>query len=365
MADNQDQSQKTEEPTQKKLDDAHKKGQGVSSREVANWFMLVAGTIVVIAMAPYIMNDIGNSLRPFLERPHLLTMGEGDEQGGLATVVREIILSLLAPLGIFVVAALASGFVQRGFSFSFEPMKPELSKISIFKGAKRLFSMRSLVEFLKGVAKISIVGLIGTMILMPELDRIEDLISISPLQWLDRAHDLIVRLLVGVCAIMTVIAGLDYMYQRYEFRKQMMMSRQDIKDEHKQSEGDPLVRAKIRQLRQERARHRMIASVPEADVVVTNPTHYAVALKYDTETMRAPKVVAKGSDEVALRVREVAIEHDVPIVENPPLARALFGAVEIDQEVPLEHYKAVAEVIGYVWRLKGKMGQNGADARAG
>lgn len=365
MSDNQDQTQKTEQPTQKKLDDAHKKGQGVSSREVANWFMLMAGTIVVIAMAPGIMNDIGNSLRPFIEHPHLFALGEDDSQSGLGTVVREIMLSLIAPLAIFVVAALASGFVQRGFSFSFEPMKPELSKISPFKGVKRLFSLRSFVEFIKGVSKMAIVGAIGTMIIMPELDRIEELTTISPLQWLDRAHDLIARLLIGVCAIMTLIAGLDYAYQRFEFRKQMMMSRQDIKDEHKQSEGDPMVRAKIRQLRQERARHRMIAAVPEADVVVTNPTHYAVALKYDTDTMHAPKVVAKGADEVALRVREVAEEHDVPIVENPPLARALFAAVDIDQEIPLEHYKAVAEVIGYVWRLKGKMGQNGADARAG
>jgi flagellar biosynthetic protein FlhB len=161
-------------------------------------------------------------------------------------------------------------------------------------------------------------------------------------------------MLVGVCAIITVIAGIDFMYQKFEFQKSMRMSKQEIKDEMKQSEGDPMIKARLRQLRTERARKRMMAAVPDADVVITNPTHYAVALKYDIDEMPAPRLVAKGVDSIAQRMRKVAEENDVAIVENPPLARALHAGVQIDQDIPETHYKAVAEVIGYVWRLKGK-----------
>ena len=173
-------------------------------------------------------------------------------------------------------------------------------------------------------------------------------------QLLEEIQTLVVRLLIGAAAIMAVIAVADYIYQKYEHIKQLKMSRQEIRDEHKQSEGDPHVKARLRQIRHERARQRMMSAVPQADVVVTNPTHFAVALKYDTETMAAPVVVAKGVDNVAFRIREVADENDVPIVENPPLARALFGGVELDQQIPEEHYQAVAQIISYVYRLKGR-----------
>ena len=159
-------------------------------------------------------------------------------------------------------------------------------------------------------------------------------------------------MLAGVIAAMAVIAALDFMYQKQKHAKELRMTRADIKDETKQSEGDPLMRARIRAIRQDRARQRMIAAVPGADVVITNPTHYAVALKYDSEVMAAPTLVAKGVDDVAQRIREVAEEHDLPIVANPPLARALHASVEVDREVPVEHYKAVAEIIGYVMGLK-------------
>ena len=362
MADNQDQAQKTEEPTQKKLDDARKKGQGISSREINNFFILLGAAILVIALAPGVMGGIARSLVAFLERPHTMAVAEADVQSGFATVLGAILSELALVFGLFIVAALCAGFLQRGFNISTAQLKPEFSKISPLAGVKRIASLRSIVEFIKGIAKMIIVGAAGAMVVMPELDHIGDAISMSVLQILAVIQNLVSRMLIAVVAIMAVIAGLDYMYQRFEFRKKMRMSRQDIKDEHKQSDGDPLVKGRIRQLRQERARRRMIAAVPEADVVVTNPTHFAVALKYSGETMAAPKLVAKGVDELAQRIREVAQANDVPIVENPPLARALFSSVDLDEEVPVEHYQAVAEVIGYVWRLKGKMGQN---ARAG
>ena len=171
---------------------------------------------------------------------------------------------------------------------------------------------------------------------------------------LDKILNIAILISAGTIAVMTAIAALDFMFQKYQFTKQMRMSKQEVKDEHKQSEGDPQVKARIRALRQQRARERMMAAVPEADVVITNPTHYAVALKYDMEEMPAPKLIAKGIDTLAFRIREVAEEHDIPIVENPPLARALHASVELDEEIPPEHFVAVAEVIGYVMRMKGK-----------
>ncbi|MDP6590724.1 MAG: flagellar biosynthesis protein FlhB, partial [Alphaproteobacteria bacterium] len=339
-----------------------KKGQGVNSREVTNLFMLVAAAIVVAVILPGVMGDVTTSMRPFIAEPHLMKLGDADAPAGLASVATSLLYALAGPLGIFVVAALAAGLVQRGFNVSTESMKPELKKISLIKGLKRMFSLRSSMEFAKGIAKLVIVGAVGVATIMPELDSLELLTSMSTLQYMAQIHDLVIRLLVGVCSILALIAGLDYLYQRYEFLKQMKMSRQEIKDEYKQTEGDPAIKGKIRQLRQERARGRMMAAVPEADVVVTNPTHFAVALKYDADNMNAPTLVAKGADLVAKRIREVAEESDVPIVRNPPLTRALYAAVDLDQEVPVEHYKAVAEVIGYVWRLKGKMRQDGSRA---
>ena len=360
----QDQSQKTEEPTQKRLDDARKKGQGISSKEVANWFILLAGAIIIMGLGPGMMSDLASAMRPFVERPHLMAIDMGSSASGIGNMFMEVMGALAIPFALLVIAAIASGFVQRGFQISAHSMKPELEKISPIKGLKRLFSLKSFAEFVKGILKIVIVGGIGAAILLPALDEIEKTTTMSALQLMDYLGDLVGPLLISVVAVMTLIAGLDYLYQRYEFLKQMRMTRQEVKDEMKQTEGDPMIKARIRQLRQDRARKRMISAVPEADVVLTNPTHYAVALKYDSRVMDAPRVIAKGTDKVAFRIREVAIENEVPVVENPPLTRALHAAVELDEEVPLEHYQAVAEVIGYVWRLKGKMGQNAGGAYA-
>ena len=233
MAEEQDQSQKTEEPTLKKLEDARKKGQGVNSREVTNLFMLVAAAIVVAVVLPGVMGDVSTSMRPFIAEPHLIKIGDGEAPGGLAKVGTSLLGALAAPLAIFVVAALAAGLVQRGFNVSAESMKPELKKISPLKGLKRMFSLRSFAEFAKGIAKLVIVGAVGVATIMPEMDSLELLTSVSTLQFMERIHELVLRLLVGVCSILALIAGLDYLYQRFEFMKQMRMSRQEIKDEYK------------------------------------------------------------------------------------------------------------------------------------
>ncbi len=354
MAEREDKAQKTEEPTHKKLEDARKKGQVATSREVNHWFMILAGTLAVVMLVPTMMGQLGRDLSRYLEYAHAVPIDGAALRSLGVQAVGDAVVALLPVLLLLVGAALATGLVQHGPVASVEKIKPKLENISLVKGLGRLFSMRSLVEFTKGILKLAVVGFVATILVMPEMDRIRSASALEPLLMLDLLWSLAVRMLGGVCAVITVIAALDLLYQKFEFHKSMRMSRQEVKDELKQSEGDPVVKARLRQLRLDRARKRMLAAVPDADVVIANPTHYAVALKYDAPVMPAPRLVAKGVDAVALRIRAVAEENDVVVVENPPLALALWEGVEIDQEVPETYYKAVAEVIGYVWRLKRK-----------
>jgi len=190
------------------------------------------------------------------------------------------------------------------------------------------------------------------MVIWPDRDMVLDMPSMEVQDVLAMVRLEAVKVVIAVLSVMTIVTLIDVLYQRYQHLKEMRMTKQQVKDEHKQSEGDPMIKGRLRQIRAERARKRMMAAVPEADVVITNPTHFAVALKYDQATMAAPKLLAKGVDNLAFKIREVAEENDIPIVENPPVARALHAAVDIDQEIPPEHYKAVAEIIGYVMNLK-------------
>lgn len=352
MADDTDDSQKTEEPSQKKLDDARDKGQVASSREINHWFMIGAGTLFVATFAPQTFLDIRRLILPFIEQPHAIPTDLDHLRRMFLAIFGDLLFASVLPLAIFVVAAIAGGFVQHGFVVSAESIKPKLEKISPLAGVKRLFSAKSIAEFVKGLLKLAIVGAVATMLIWPLGHELADITSLQTIQVLDLTKSLATRLMIGVLSVITVIAGLDFLYQKYEHIRKLKMSRQELKDEYRQSEGDPMVKGRLRQIRMERARRRMMAAVPEADVVITNPTHFAVALKYVAMDMSAPRVVAKGADAVALKIREVAEEHKIPIVENPPLARGLFAAVEIDQEIPPEHFKAVAEVISYVMKLK-------------
>ena len=275
-------------------------------------------------------------------------------RGNLAQSVLDVALILSPFFLLLVLFALAGNLLQFGLLFAPEKIMPDLSKLSLKSGMKRMFSSRSVVEFLKGIFKLIIVATVSIGLTLPMLTDMQLLPASSMGTILDRIETVSIMIAGGTIAVMTAIALLDYAYQQYQFTKSMKMSKQEVKDEHKQSEGDPAVKGRIRALRQQRARERMMGNVPKADVVITNPTHYAVALQYDIEEMSAPRLIAKGVDSLALRIREVAEEHDIPIVENPPLARALHAAVELDQEIPPEHFIAVAEVIGYVMRLKGK-----------
>jgi flagellar biosynthetic protein FlhB len=355
MADDTDDSQKTEEPTHKKLDDARNKGQVASSREVNHWFMIGAGALWIGAFGPGIARDIGLSLLKFVEAPDAIPTDPEHLRLVMLHMLREAGVALLLPAAIMMAAALAAGFLQGGFVIALDRIAPKLEKISLGAGVKRLFSLRALLEFLKGILKLSVVAAVVTMLIMPKMENLPSFAGLETVQIAGLVFDLSKDVLLYVLAVVTVIAALDFLYQKFEFRKGLRMSRHELRDEFKQTEGDPMIKSRLRQLRMERARRRMMAAVPEADVVITNPTHYAVALKYDPAEMAAPKVVAKGADFVAQKIRELAEDHEVAVVENPPLARALYSGVELDQEIPAEHYKAVAEIIGYVFRLKRKI----------
>lgn len=352
MAENDDESQKTEDPTAKRLADSRNRGEVASSREVANWFMLFSAAVAVALFAPFSAMKIVGVAYKFIERPHDISVDSNALSQMASDLGWAVGWALAAPLGLFLVAAVASSLVQYGLLFAPEKIKPTLSKISPIAGAKRMFSLRSVTELIKGLVKIALVAAITFVVVRPLFDVLPLLPSMTIPVTLNILHDTIIRFLTGVVAVVTALALLDYFYQIYEHRKKLRMTQQEVRDEMRQSEGDPHIKARLRQIRTERARQRMMQAVPEADVVITNPTHYAIALQYNQDDMEAPKVVAKGMDEVAKRIREKAEECEIAIFENPPLARALFAAVDINEYIKPEHYHAVAEIIAFVLGIK-------------
>lgn len=354
MADDQDESEKTEEPTQRRLEDAFNKGQVPNSREISSLFLLTVFALVIAWTGPYTAGQILKWFSHFIQAPHDIEVSADSAPLLFADMISHFTISILPIAIMSVAAALLSQLIQHPPLFTVEPIMPKLEKLSPISGLKRMFSLRSFLEFFKGILKISVVGLIAFLVLWPERRSLEIMSSLSILGLLTYLQSIALKIVIGVLSFVFVIAVFDFIMTRFEHVKKLRMSRRDIKEEFKQSEGDPQIKARLRQIRMERARTRMMSAVPEADVVVTNPTHFAVALKYSEGVMEAPVLVAKGMDNIALKIREVAKENNVPIVENPPLARGLFDAVELDQEIPLEFYQAVAEVISYVYRTKGK-----------
>lgn len=349
--DSHDDSQKTEEATAHRLAKAREKGQIPLSREINHWMIIFGLFLIVVALAPYTLRQLATVLKPFLAAAQF----EPLEPIALVGLMQGVLLGSLKPMFLifltFVVAALLAGFAQTQFLVSLDHIKPKWSKLSIMSGFKRMFSGNSLVEFIKGLGKIIIVSTIFMMVLVPNFYRLNRWGSLPVGRIFEVIQDHLVKLLMVVLAIIGLVAGLDYLYQRYAFMKRMRMSKQEIKEEHKESEGDPMVKRRLAELRREKAQMQRIGTaVPTASVVITNPTHFAVALKY-LEGMDAPVCVAKGQDVIALNIRALAEEHDVPILEDPPLARALYAGVEVDEFVPDKYYFAVARVIRYIMGL--------------
>jgi flagellar biosynthetic protein FlhB len=351
VADESDLGEKTEDPTQKRLDDALERGDVVKSQEVSAWFMIAGATLVLAAFSGSI-GTMKVSLRDLLANAHSIRV----DGGALLALVRHLELALIVafgvPLLILVIAAICGNVVQHRLVFSAEPLKPKLSKISPASGAKRLFGKQAWANLLKGLLKVVVVGAVMAMVFWPERHRLDTMVRMDVVSIVAVTKALSLQLLGTVVALLAVVAIADYLFQYRSWFERQKMSLQEIKEEFKQTEGDPHIKGRLRQLRDARRKRRMMAAVPTASVVITNPTHFAVALKYE-RGMAAPVLVAKGVDSIAFRIREVARENNVPVVENPPLARALHASVKIDDEIPVEHYKAVAEVIGYVMKLRG------------
>ena len=350
MADDNDTADKTEDPTQKRLDEAHDRGDVAKSQEVNTWFMIAGATLVLSSFSGSIggieaplRNLIANSWMFHTDGPSLLALTQKLEY--------MLIAALGVPFLMLVIAAIAGNLLQHRLVWSGESLKPNLSKISPASGAKRIFGKQAAANFGKGLFKLVALGTVMLAILWPERLRLQAMMQFDPMTILGVIVTLTLRLLGAVVAMLAVVAIADYFFQYRQWYERQKMSLQEMKQEFKQAEGDPHVKGRIRQLRHARMKKRMMTAVPKASVIITNPTHYAVALSYE-RGMSAPVCVAKGVDLIALKIREIAKAHDIPIVENVPLARALHAAVEIDDEIPVEHYHAVAEVIGYVMGLK-------------
>ena len=351
MAEESESGDKTEDPTQRRLEQALERGYVAKSQEVNTWFVIAASTLMVYSFANSMGADIFKLCRGLIENSWKLRT----DGAAFSILMRDVGMHVLAacaiPVSLLALGSIVGNLIQHRLVWSTEGLTPKFSKISPLAGLKRLFSKQALMNFVKGLLKLIVVGGALCAVLWPERERLESLMSFDPLFLLSvvRTHSL--GLMGAVCAILAVVAAGDFLFQYRTWFEKQKMSLREIKDEFKETDGDPKIKAKIRQLRMQRSRKRMMQAVPEATVVITNPTHFAVALKYE-RGMAAPICIAKGQDNIALKIREVAGENRVPIVENPPLARVLFATVEIDQEVPAEHYKAVAEVIGYVMNLK-------------
>jgi flagellar biosynthetic protein FlhB len=348
VAEQQEAASKTEEPTQRKLDDARNKGDVAKTMDLPAFLALAGSAGVLILAGGGLSRGLAEALLPFFTQAHAFRL----EDGGGALVAR---LAMLAAAPILLCVFLAAGFagaagnlVQHGFLWTGAKLKPEWSKVSPLAGFKRIFGVDGLVQFFKSLFKLLIIGAVAWAVVKPHTREFETLAALDPAAMLPLSRDLLVGLFGGVLTALAVGAALDWIWQRHRFMQRMRMTREEVKDDYKQSEGDPHVKARLKQIRAERSKRRMMQNLPKATLVVTNPTHYAVALRYEAGETAAPVCVAKGMDKLALRIREVAAEHGVPIIEDPPLARALHKQVDVDEVIPREHFEAVAKIIGFV-----------------
>jgi flagellar biosynthesis protein FlhB len=351
MADEDDSSDKSQDPTQKRLDEALERGDVVKSQEINTWFVIAGGTLIMSIFSGSIGGGIEMPLRNLIANSWMIHT----DGPGLLQLAKSLSFVVLAAIGVPVLmlalAAIAGNMLQHRLVWSAESLKPKFSKLSPAAGAKRIFGKQAAANFGKGLFKVIALGAVMTAILWPERLRLESLVRYDPAALLGITMSLTMHLMGAVVAMLAVVAIADYLFQYRQWFERQKMSLQEMKEEFKQSEGDPHIKGRIRQLRHQRMKKRMMAAVPKASVIITNPTHYSVALSYE-RGMSAPLCVAKGVDNIAFKIREVARAHDIPIVENVQLARALYATVEVDDEIPVEHYHAVAEIIGYVMGLR-------------
>ncbi|MES1156334.1 MAG: flagellar biosynthesis protein FlhB [Alphaproteobacteria bacterium] len=349
MADDSD--DRTEEPTQRRLEKAREQGDIIYSSEVGAALSLIAVTALLSWVSGPVASGVAHGFIAFLAAPDQFSTDP-------ASLMRIGVAVSVKAMGIFGMVALALGlaglaarYLQDQPTFTAERLSPKFDKFDPVKGFKRVFGKAAFATFLKSMVKFIVVGAALASALWPKDAELQRISLLDPAALLPFVKDKAVGMLIAMTSAAALLAAVDYVFTRQSYMKRLRMSRREIKEEMRQSEGDPMIKAKLRQMRQERARKRMLAQVPKASVVITNPTHYAIALRYEVGETAAPVCLAKGVDDVALRIREVAEEHNIPIVEEPPLARALFASADLDEPIPREHYEAVAKVIGFVMRL--------------
>ena len=352
MSDEQDESQKTEDPSEKKLKDARRKGDVPVSREVATAAGIGAAAALMAFAAPPVATRFVNALTLLVANAHDISlMRSFDDFSRYVFDLFLIIAVVLSPIFLaFAAAGVGAAFAQNALVFSTERIKPQPKRLNPVKGFKRMFSQSSFVELGKSVVKITVVATVVAMFTLSEVSNISSAASYDLSNLSARIQALTLRLLGVVLVTTIVITVLDVLWQRLDWRKKQRMTKQEVKDEHKQLEGDPHLKARIAEIRRSRARKARIQAVPNATLVIANPTHFAVALRYVPEENDAPICIAKGRNKIALKIREVAEKHNVPVIENPPLARAMHDIVQEDQPIPEEYYQAVAEIINYIFR---------------
>jgi flagellar biosynthetic protein FlhB len=355
MADEQDAASKTEEATPQKLQKAREKGDVAKTPDLA-MLASFAGAAAVIAIAGgWMSRNLAAELLPFISRPESISL-EG--HGAIDVAVHAARAAAPILLCVMLVAAVlgaAGNLVQTGLLYSPDKIKPEWKKVSPLAGLKRILGPDGLMQFFKSLVKIVMVGWVGWVVMKTYIHPLKELAALDPAAMLPLMVEILRKLVFATAALMLVIAGFDWFWQRQRFLKRMRMTKEEQKEEFKNSEGDPHFKAKRRQIAIQRSRRRMMAAVPNATMVVMNPTHYAVALRYEAGEAAAPQCVAKGMDAVALKIRALAEEHGVPIIEDPPLARALYAAVELDDYIPPAHYEAVAKLIGFIMQSSARV----------
>jgi len=344
---------RTEQATPKRREEARQKGHVARSPELNSALVLLAGSVVLYFVAGAMMRQVLLTSKSIFQNLARTTVTVSAIQGYFASILGTVAVSLAPVVGTVMAVGLLSNYLQVGVVFSAEPLTPKFDKLNPWMGMKRLFSLRAVVELVKGLLKVAVVAWVASVTIQskfPDYLRLSDQGIPEILAFLGRTT---FHVTLRCALALLFLAILDYGYQRWEHERSLRMTRQEVREELKETEGDPLIRARIRSIQREMARRRMMKKIPEADVVITNPVHLAVALKYEAEKMNAPVVLAKGARLLAEKIKALAREHDIPIVEDPPLAQFLYKTTEIGMEIPVDAYKAVAEILGYIYRLKG------------
>lgn len=345
--------EKTEQATDARREEFRKRGNVAHTKELGSAIVLLASAGGIYALGRFFFQHIFEVFQYSFGQDMVQMVREGNFMEALSFCSAKAGILMAPVLGIAGVLGVASSIMQVGFLQVEDALSPNFEKLSPVEGFKRIFSLRAVVEALKSILKMGAVGIVLYFLLRGEVAKVPYMITFSIEQIIVYLGTVVVKLLGGVGGVMLVIAGADYFYQRWDLEKKMMMTKQEVKEEHKQREGDPMIKSRIRRIQREMASKRMMADVPTADVVITNPTHIAVVLKY-SDNLPAPQIVAMGADLIAEKIKEIARENNIPIVENKPLARTIFKTLKIGQVIPRELFVAVAEVLSYVYRLRRK-----------